>query len=101
MKESPSVGGQPPVTPSSSPSPRHQLPPPIVLWRLRGAIEELRGVVIETSFGLALGLELDSELVLLHLQPNWNALATFADRLKSALISQGWQVVPATAERSH
>jgi hypothetical protein len=68
---------------------------------LRGAIEELCGVVIETSFGLALGLELDTELVLLHLQPNWEALVTYADRLQSALISQGWQVIPETAGRSH
>jgi hypothetical protein len=101
MTESPSADRQPRVPASSSPSPRHQLPPPIVLWRLRGATDELCGVVIETSFGLALGLELDTELVLLHLQPNWDTLAIYADRLASALISQGWQVVSATAERRH
>ena len=45
-------------------------PNPIVLWSVRGATDALRGLAIETSFGYALGLELDSELVLLHLQPS-------------------------------
>ena len=37
---------------------RRQSPPPIVLWRLRGATDDLRGLVIETSLGYAFGLEL-------------------------------------------
>jgi hypothetical protein len=74
----------------------------IVLWRLRGATDDLRGLAIETSFGYALGLELDAELVLLHLQPNFECLIAYAARLESALIKQGWQTVeePQT-ERSH
>ena len=76
-------------------------PPPIILWRLRGATEDLCGVVIETSFGYALGLELDTELVLLHLQPNMESLVTYANRIESALLSQGWQLVPETTGRSH
>ena len=64
-----------------------------VLWRLHGATDDLRGLAIETSFGFALGLELDSELVLLHLQPNFDSLVAYADRLESALIKQGWQTI--------
>ena len=70
-----------------------------VLWRLRGATDDLRGLAIETSFGYALGLELDAELVLLHLQPNFECLIGYADRLESALIKQGWQAVEALSER--
>jgi len=44
-----------------------RVPNPIVLWRLRGATDDLRGLVFVTSFGYALGLELAAELILLHL----------------------------------
>ena len=78
--------------------PHHQRSPrrcglrrPIVLWQLRGATDSLRGLAFETSFGYALGLELDSELVLLHLQPNLEQLVAFADRIHAALQAQGWQ----------
>lgn len=67
---------------------------PIVLWRLRGACDDLRGLAIETSFGFALGLELNTELVLLHLQPNIGSLLAYAERMQSALLNQGWQVIP-------
>ena len=67
---------------------------PHELWRLRGATDDLRGLAIETSFGYALGLELDTELVLLHLQPNLDSLVSYADRLETALRAQGWQPVP-------
>jgi hypothetical protein len=70
-----------------------------VLWRLRGATDDLRGLAIETSFGYALGLELDAELVLLHLQPNFECLIGYADRLESALIKQGWRSVEELSER--
>ena len=66
-------------------------PNPIVLWSVRGATDALRGLAIETSFGYALGLELDSELVLLHLQPSLEALVAYADRIETALLAQGWQ----------
>ena len=66
-------------------------PSPLVLWRLRGATDELRGLAIETSFGYALGLELDTELVLLHLQPSLESLVAYADRIEAALLAQGWQ----------
>jgi len=70
---------------------------PIVLWRLRGATDDLRGLAFETSFGYALGLELDAELVLLHLQPSLESLVAYADRIESALVAQGWQVIDAPA----
>jgi len=76
-------------------------PRPIVLWRLRGSTDDLCGVVIETSFGYAFGLELDRELVLLHLQPNLESLVSYAERIESALIKQGWRVIPETVGRSH
>ena len=72
---------------------RRRRPHPIVLWRLRGATDDLRGLAIETSFGYALGLELDAELVLLHLQPSLESLVAYADRIESALLAQGWQVI--------
>jgi hypothetical protein len=78
-------------------------PPPILLWRLRGATDDLRGLAIETSFGYALGLELDTELVLLHLTPSLECLVAYADRIESALIAQGWQVIedrPVKTQRS-
>src|SRR5690348_15982611 len=71
---------------------RHE-PPPIELWRLRGATDDLRGLAFETSFGYALGLELDAELVLLHLQPNLELLVAYADRIQAALKAHGWAVV--------
>ena len=65
------------------------------LWRLRGATDELRGLSVETSFGHAIALELDHEIVLLHLQPSLEVLTGFADRIEAALVAQGWQ--PATS----
>ena len=79
-----------PVRPARArtrPAPAHEL------WRLRGATDDLRGLAIETSFGYALGLELDRELVLLSLQPSLDTLVTAADRLELALLAQGWQRV--------
>jgi hypothetical protein len=69
-------------------------PQPIELWRLRG-IDELRGVAIETSFGYAFGLELDTELILLHLQCNVESMVAYADRMESALLAQGWHPIEA------
>ncbi len=77
---------------------------PLELWRMRGATDEVRGLAIETSFGYAFGLELDHELVLLHLQPSSETLVAYADRIESALLAQGWRPVDAgplsTKERS-
>jgi hypothetical protein len=77
---------------------------PVELWHVRGASDDLRGLAIETSFGYALGLELDRELVLLHLQPSLEVLVAYADRIQTALLAQGWQPVTAspslTQERS-
>jgi hypothetical protein len=67
--------------------------PPLELWRARGATDDLRALAIETSFGYALGLELDHELVLLHLQPSLEVLVAYADRIETALLAQGWQHV--------
>jgi hypothetical protein len=69
---------------------------PLELWHVRGASDDLRGLAIETSFGYALGLELDRELVLLHLQPSLEVLVAYADRIQAALLAQGWQPVTAS-----
>ena len=68
-------------------------PHPVVLWQLRGASDDLRGLAVETSFGYALGLELDTELVMLHLQPSLECVVAYADRIESALVAQGWRVI--------
>ena len=91
MREQPSPARS--TSRPSSSTHRRPEPPPIVLWRLRGATDDLRGLAIETSVGYALGLELDAELVLLHLQPNLERLVAYADRIESALVAQGWQVI--------
>jgi hypothetical protein len=72
---------------------RRRPPHPIELWRLRGATDDLRGLAIETSFGYGLGLELDAELILLYLQPNLESVVAYANRIESALVAQGWQVI--------
>ncbi|MEP7306339.1 MAG: hypothetical protein ABJA98_12550 [Acidobacteriota bacterium] len=73
---------------------RRRSPVPIVLWRLRGATDDLRGLVIEASFGYAFGFELDAELVFLHLHAMLDGLIAFADRVEAALLAQGWRVIP-------
>ena len=84
--------------PSSTERPRAARP--MELWRLRGATDDLRGLAIETSYGYALALELDAELVLLHLQPNLEALVATAERIETALIAQGWQLITTRGGRS-
>ena len=90
MRDAPSAEHKPAHTRINR---RGQEPPPIELWRLRGATDDLRGLAFETSFGYALGLELDAELVLLHLQPNLESLVAYADRIQAALQAHGWSVV--------
>jgi hypothetical protein len=68
-------------------------PPPIELWCLHGAHVDVRGLAIETSFGYALGVELDTELILLLLQPNLDSLIAYADRLEAALRAKDWQAI--------
>jgi hypothetical protein len=68
-------------------------PCPRELFRLRGAKVDLRGLVFETSFGYGFGLELDTELILMHLQRTVKSLVAYAERWESALIAQGWQVI--------
>ena len=90
MREGPSADRKPAHTRRA----RHHLEPsPIELWRLRGATDDLCGLAFETSFGYALGLELDEELVLLHLQPNLESLVAYADRIQAALQAHGWALV--------
>ncbi|MGB7220072.1 MAG: hypothetical protein WBD07_14840 [Vicinamibacterales bacterium] len=79
---------------------RSRRPRPIVLWHLRGATDDLRGLVVETSFGYALGLELDAELVSLQLHVTLEGLVADAERLEAVLIAQGWQVVPDAIDAS-
>jgi hypothetical protein len=74
-------------------SARRRSPPPIELWRLRGAADDLRALAFETTFGYALGLELDTELVLLSLQPSLDTLVAYAERIQLALQPQGWTPV--------
>ncbi len=50
MKE-PSSADQDPLERASSRH-RHHAPPPIVLWRMRGATDDLRALLFETSFGV-------------------------------------------------
>ena len=76
---------------------RRRVSPPIELWRLRGATDDLCGLAVETSFGYALGLELDAELVLLHLQPTLELVIAYADRIQTALQAQGWALVEASS----
>ena len=90
MREAPSADPKPSHTRINR---RRQEPPPIELWRLRGATDDLRALAFETSFGYALGLELDAELVLLHLQPSLESLVAYADRIQAALQAHGWSVV--------
>jgi hypothetical protein len=68
-------------------------PSPIELWRLHGATDDLRALAFETSFGYALGLELDAELVLLHLQPTLDSVIAYANRMHTAVQAQGWALV--------
>ena len=58
--------------------------------------DDLRGLVIETSFGFAFGLELDGELVSLLLHATLDGLIASADRVEAALLAQGWRVIPDT-----
>ena len=79
---------------------RPRAAPPMELWRLRGAMVDLRGLAFETSYGYALGLELDTELLMLHLQPSLEVLVATAERIETALIAQGWRVMLAPSGRS-
>jgi hypothetical protein len=77
----------------SSSKHRRRVPHAITLWRLRGATDDLRCLAIETSFGCAFAIELDAELVLLHLQANLERVVAYANRIASALVVKGWQVI--------
>ena len=79
---------------------RSHRPPPIELWRLRGEKDDLRVLAIETSYGYALGLELDTELLLMYLQPSLETLVATAERIERALSAQGWHVITAPGRRS-
>jgi hypothetical protein len=65
-------------------------PRPLVLWRLRGATEDLVCAAIANSFGYALALTLAGELILLDLQPSIDHLVKTSDRLERWLRSRGW-----------
>ncbi len=88
MRERAPVSQSPQHVPSTHAAPCTSA---LELWRMHGATDDLRGLAIETSFGYALGLELDRELVLLHLQPSLEVLVAYAERIESALLAQGWQ----------
>jgi hypothetical protein len=71
-----------------------------IVWRLRSKKGELRGLARETSFGIALGLELEKELVALHPKLSVEALVAHAERIYSALIARGWHPIPERGGRS-
>jgi hypothetical protein len=80
-------------------------PRPIVRWSVRRATLDLRGLVVETSFGYALGLELARELVFLQLYPSFEDLVAYAEQMEAALLARGWQCIdhddqPLTQERA-
>jgi hypothetical protein len=70
----------------------------VVLWHLRGSLDDLACVVSSTTFGFTLGLELAGESILVELQPDVERLTDKAARLEQWLLTQGW--VPATDDRS-
>jgi hypothetical protein len=72
----------------------------IELWRLRGQHDVLRGLTIETSFGYGLGLELDTELIMLFLQPSLDTLVAKAERIEAVLRAKDWHVIAPGRERS-
>jgi hypothetical protein len=82
------------IVPTSSTGDRddhvRQAPRATCVWCLRGAAADLRALAIDTSFGHALDLELDDELILLLLQPDWDTLVAYATRLHRSLIDLGW-----------
>lgn len=63
----------------------------IVLWHLRGSLDDLACVVSPTSYGYTLGLELAGEAILLELQPNVERLTDKAARIEQWLLTQGWE----------
>jgi hypothetical protein len=66
----------------------------LVLWRMRGSIEELSCAARPTTFGYTLGLELGGEPILLELQSSVEVLVDKAAKLEAWLLTQGWQPVP-------
>jgi hypothetical protein len=66
----------------------------VVLWQLRGSLDELTCVVRTTSYGLTLGLELAGEPILLELQSSVEVLVDKAARLETWLLTQGWERLP-------
>ena len=74
------------------------------LWSLHGAFFTLRGLGLASTFGEAFALELDREIVSLHLLPDRDTLLEYAFRTRDALLAQGWQRTdqssPSAKERS-
>jgi hypothetical protein len=81
------INGHHHVLADSAPSPRQR----IVLWHLRGSLDDLACVVSPTSYGYTLGLELAGEAILVELQPNVERLTDKAARIEQWLLTQGWK----------
>jgi hypothetical protein len=62
----------------------------VVLWHLRGSLDDLACIASPTSYGYTLGLELAGESILVELQPSVERLAEKAARLEKWLLTQGW-----------
>ena len=75
-------------------------PRPLVLWRLRGDVEDLVCAAIENSFGHALALTLGGELILFELQPSIDHLVKTSDRLERWLLARGWTSTDGTPPTS-
>jgi hypothetical protein len=64
---------------------------PLELWRFHGAKSDVRGLVIKTSFGYGLRIELGGELLLQFLLPSLEQLIEEADRFEAGLRHIGWR----------
>jgi hypothetical protein len=56
-------------------------------------------LAVDTSFGHALALELDDELILLLLQRDWDTLLAYAARLHRCLIDLRWRAPSACSPK--
>lgn len=82
---------------SSDSTPHPRLRERLVLWQMRGALDDLVCVVSPTAYGYTLGLELAGDPILVELQPSLGRLVDKASRVERWLLTQGWE--PLDCER--
>ncbi|MGH9160890.1 MAG: hypothetical protein ACRD2X_13020 [Vicinamibacteraceae bacterium] len=78
---------------SSDSAPPPRLRERLVLWQMRGAIDDLVCVVSPTTYGYTLGLELAGHPILVELQPTVERLVDKASRVERWLLTQGWEPI--------